>query len=76
MHAWVAEMSAYIKQLDGNHLVAIGDEGWRCDLQGDHSAPFQWMNNGTKACPDCGTCGQGNKGGKFGSCSCARVPSQ
>ena len=51
MHAWVAEMSGYIKQLDGNHLVAIGDEGWRCDLQGDHSAPFQWMNNGTKARP-------------------------
>ena len=52
MHAWVAEMSGYIKQLDGKHLVAIGDEGWRCDLRGDHSAPFQWMNNGTKARPE------------------------
>ena len=51
MHAWVAEMSAYIKQLDSSHLVAIGDEGWRCDLQGSHGSPFQWMNNGTKARP-------------------------
>lgn len=25
---WVAEMSAYIKELDANHMVAIGDEGF------------------------------------------------
>ncbi|KZO90088.1 glycoside hydrolase family 5 protein [Calocera viscosa TUFC12733] len=25
---WVSTMSAYIKSLDKNHLVAIGDEGW------------------------------------------------
>ncbi|KAK9827642.1 hypothetical protein WJX81_002329 [Elliptochloris bilobata] len=46
MNAWVAEMSSYIKALDGNHLVAIGDEGWRCDS--GHGAPHEWMNNGTK----------------------------
>ena len=47
MNAWVREMSGYIKALDARHLVAIGDEGWRCDSS--HGAPHQWMNNGTKA---------------------------
>ncbi|KAG8213235.1 glycoside hydrolase superfamily [Butyriboletus roseoflavus] len=31
---WVKTMSAYIKSLDRNHLVAVGDEGW-----------FNWTNN-------------------------------
>lgn len=25
---WVKTMSVYIKCLDGNHLVGLGDEGW------------------------------------------------
>lgn len=28
--AWVAEMSAFVKSQDPNHLVAVGDEGWLC----------------------------------------------
>ena len=27
---WVQMMSEYIKELDQNHLVSVGDEGWYC----------------------------------------------
>ncbi|MCY7401440.1 MAG: cellulase family glycosylhydrolase [Nocardioides sp.] len=29
--SWVAEMSAHLKRIDGNHLVAAGDEGFLAD---------------------------------------------
>jgi mannan endo-1,4-beta-mannosidase len=32
--AWIAEMSAHLKEIDGNHLVAAGDEGFLCDRPG------------------------------------------
>ena len=28
MQAWVAEMSAFVKRVDPNHLVTIGEEGF------------------------------------------------
>ncbi|RYO82465.1 hypothetical protein DL766_007399 [Monosporascus sp. MC13-8B] len=37
---WAAETSAYVKSLDPNHLVTLGDEGF--GLQGDGSYPYQF----------------------------------
>jgi mannan endo-1,4-beta-mannosidase len=29
--AWADEMSTFIKSIDRNHMVSLGDEGWFCD---------------------------------------------
>ncbi|KAK0116117.1 hypothetical protein ONS95_013149 [Cadophora gregata] len=37
---WVASTSAYIKSLDSNHMVCIGDEGFGLDGGADTSYPY------------------------------------
>ena len=29
--AWVADMSAFVRSLDPNHMISVGDEGFYCD---------------------------------------------
>ena len=29
--AWVGEMSAYVRSLDANHMISVGDEGFYCN---------------------------------------------
>lgn len=41
IYNWAASTSAYIKSLDSNHMVTIGDEGFGPDSAGDGSYPYQ-----------------------------------
>eukprot|EP00666_Eupelagonemidae_sp_cell4sb_P003781 gene3781-20962_t len=35
INAWVREVSSFIKSKDPNHMVAVGDEGFRCEIYQD-----------------------------------------
>ena len=41
---WVAEMSAFVRALDSNHLLTVGDEGMRADVRSSQS--HGWLNDG------------------------------
>lgn len=42
--SWAQEMTAFIRSLDSNHMVSIGDEGMRAN--GSNQEPHSWINNG------------------------------
>ncbi|KAF7586040.1 hypothetical protein BBP40_009638 [Aspergillus hancockii] len=41
IHGWATKTSAYIKSLDPNHMVAIGDEGMGLSIGSDNSYPYR-----------------------------------
>ncbi|KAL4945607.1 hypothetical protein BDV06DRAFT_22145 [Aspergillus oleicola] len=46
LHDWIESTSGYIKGLDANHLVCVGDEGFGLDTLSDGSYPFQYGEGG------------------------------
>ncbi|KAJ5116927.1 hypothetical protein N7456_001275 [Penicillium angulare] len=42
IYNWAASTSAYVKSLDPQHMVAIGDEGFGLDVGSDGSYPFTY----------------------------------
>ncbi|KAL2801773.1 glycoside hydrolase superfamily [Aspergillus granulosus] len=40
LHQWIEETSRYIKELDPQHMVCIGDEGFGLELGSDGSYPY------------------------------------
>ncbi|KAK9819797.1 hypothetical protein WJX72_002477 [[Myrmecia] bisecta] len=53
---WLAEMSAFIKALDGNHMVSTGEEGYRADRQ-TTAAHAIWIDTGFKGVDFVKNCG-------------------
>lgn len=41
IHHWTKEMSDYIRSIDGNHMISVGDEGWF-----NISSSTDWTYNG------------------------------
>lgn len=57
---WVREMSTFIKSMDRNHLVAVGDEGWynipgNPDWTRNGSQGVDWVRNNSLPTIDYGT---------------------
>jgi len=62
IYNWAAKTSQYIKSLDSNHMVTIGDEGFGPLTGGDGSYPYQagaggytWVDNLNISTLDFGT---------------------
>ncbi len=62
IYNWAATTSKYIKSLDSNHMVTIGDEGFGPLTGGDGSYPYQagaggytWVDNLNISTLDFGT---------------------